>query len=613
MNFKRSWRYLDYNSFFKNRFSFIAKSSFIASLLFISKYKDLYNTNNTLYLADNYKLFSLSGFENLSEGEMRTLKYGTGDKDSILIIKYDNKLRALSNWCPHLQAPMDKGVLIDRLLKCPFHGASFDILTGKVDTAPSIDDLDTYEIINENDKLFVKLPSSIRNNGAKIREMAKRDYSNKTKYVILGGGPAGLSGAESLRQGGFTGEILIVSNDKNLPYDRTMISKYLPPSADKLYLRNKDFYSEYGIDIKLQSEAYSIDNQKKVIRLKNGEEINYDKLLFTTGSSANSPDIKGYDKYNKNVYTLRTYEDSAKIINQCKLNNDIVLVGGGFISMEMASHIKKSNKNANVQVVITQKVPFEKELGSEVGKALQKLSEENGIKFITESKAISIEGNELGIANTLRIKNNITGVDSDIKCDAAIFGIGSTPNTHIIKDLVSMEGNHIKSNLFLHTSDPDIYCAGDVVSIPFINSGTRYKTAHYIDAQQQGAISALNMLGNNVPYEYVPFFWTRMWDKSLQHTGTGESHDEVYVIGDTNKYQFYAFYFNNKRCVGFAAMGVSNAANIMCEAFKHNLKISSDSVKSSNDIFNEIKSNLGKFRSKCSRADCCSKKNSIKI
>ena len=568
----------------------------VISTSIIGLYKYKYSTKVSLSLEEEFKKFSLSGYESLQEGEMREFKYGTQEKESILILKYDGQLRALSNYCTHFGAPMHTGVLIDRVVKCPWHGASFDVVTGKTDISPSLDGLDVFDIVTENDALYVKLPTQMKNK--KLAEMAKRDLNNTKKYVIIGGGAAALSAAETLRQSGYTGEITIISEENTLPYDRTMLSKFVPPTIEKLHLRGKQFFEEYGIDILNGHKAVSVNNTTKTVKLENGSSLHYDKLLIASGSSADTHNIKGLQENKKNIHLLRTYEDAVSIQNNCKTKKNIVITGGSFIALELASFIKKANKEAEVTLVIRAKSPFEKELGTEVGNILKKLHEENGVKFILENEISEISGQN-SIASKLTLSKGST-----IECDMLVLGLGSKPNTEIVSDLVTMDGNHIKTNLFMQTSDKNIFCAGDVCSIPFIHNGIRYKFGHWVAAQQQGAISALNMLDKNVAYDYVPYYWTRMWDKTLQFTGNASNFDEVYIDGDISKYTFVAYYFNNGNVVGCASMNVPNATNIMYEAFKSNIVPKAYLIKDGTVTLKDIKTSLSNVKNRCSRSTC---------
>lgn len=321
--------------------------------------------------ANERKLF-IPSLKELAEGELREVKFGTGNYDSVVAINYKNKLYVLSNYCPHFGAPMHQGLLVDNLLKCPWHGASFDITSGRTEISPSIDDLVSYEIFTDSDtgKSYINLPKDNKDVKPKeVAHMVKRDEKNKTKYLILGGGPAALSAAETLRQNGFTGEITLISKDKHLPYDRTLISKFIPKSVDKAYLREPDFYKNYDIDINLNSEAISINQKEKKVKLNNGKEIEYDKLLLATGGDPLVPKIKGKDA--EHVFTLRTFTDIESIAEKAKNSKNLVIVGSSFIGMEAASCLKKTFKNLNVTVVDPNPTPMANTLGQEIGSALQ--------------------------------------------------------------------------------------------------------------------------------------------------------------------------------------------------------------------------------------------------
>lgn len=586
----------------------------ITSLSLIAHYK--YSSNNkSLFMEDEYVKMALSDYQNLENGQMREFKYGPGKEDSILIVKYEGKLRALGNYCTHFGAPMHTGVLIDRVVKCPWHGASFDVVTGRADISPGLNDLNTFEIVEENGTFYVKLPKNLNDvKKTRVPEMVKKDPENKKRFVIVGGGAAGLSAAETLRQAGFTGEVALISDETSLPYDRTMLTKWVPDKVDNLYLRGKEFFDEYGIDVMLNTKVTNINNKEKSVTLNDGKTLTYDKLLYATGSSPIYPeievngnsDIKSLSDI-QNLHVIRTYSDASNYVKASKENSNILVVGGGFISMEAASNIKKTNKNANVTVLTRSKQPFVKELGAEVGESLKMLHEGNGVKFIGEKqiKSVSLSGSKV---------NSITLNDgTKLSCDMILFGTGTKPNTELLKNVVQMENNHIKSNLFLATSDPNIFCAGDVASVPFIHSGKRYSYGHWVNAQQQGAIGALNMLDKNVPFDYVPYYWTRMWDKTLQFTGNGSDFDEVFVDGDLSKHTFSAFYSKNGKVVGFASMGVPNATNIMYEGFKSNLVPKVSLFKDGTLTLDDMQKTLNQVKNKCSRSTCACAAKQLKI
>ena len=329
--------------------------------------KNLENSETNL----NGKKVYLPQLKEIKENELKQLKFGEGKYDSILLVNYNNKLHALSNYCPHFGAPMHSGYLINNLVKCPWHGASFNIENGKTEISPSVNDLIKYEIFEDKElnKDYIIIKENYNNLPLEIPLMAKRDLKNETRFLIAGGGPAALSCAETLRQNNFTGEIIIVSKDKYYPYDRTLISKYVPKTVENVSLRKKEFYDEYNIEFKLNQEITEIDYKNKKIKLKNEENLKFDKLLLATGGDPLVPKIKGKDL--KHVFTLRNFEDLEQIAEYSKNSKNLVIVGSSFIGLEAASMLKKTYKNLNITIVDPNDKPLARTLGPEIGSAVQ--------------------------------------------------------------------------------------------------------------------------------------------------------------------------------------------------------------------------------------------------
>ena len=166
--------------------------------------------------------------------------------------------------------------------------------------------------------------------------MARRDKSNLTRFVIVGGGISGLTCAETLRQSNFTGEIMVLSNEKVLPYNRKMLTKKVATvDAEDLAIRKSEFLDEFGIEYYLNHEVASIEPENKAVRMKDGYRINYDKLLIATGGRATK--IKNEGSYLKNIFTLRNESDQSQIKESAKDAKNIVVFGGGFIANETIS------------------------------------------------------------------------------------------------------------------------------------------------------------------------------------------------------------------------------------------------------------------------------------
>lgn len=187
-----------------------------------------------------------------------------------------------------------------------FHNAAFSILTGEPENAPALDGLPVFEVVEVDGKFFAKVPTVLPKKAT--MPMVKRDENDKRKFVIIGGGAAGLSAAETLRQSNFGGEIIVISKESIVPYDRTLLTKNtMGIDANKIVLRSKEFLDEFGIDYQLNQQVKNIDSKSKQVTLADDSVVSFDKLLIATGGYATKPIIPGVAL--KNVFTLRDAKD----------------------------------------------------------------------------------------------------------------------------------------------------------------------------------------------------------------------------------------------------------------------------------------------------------------
>ena len=437
--------------------------------------------------------------------------------------------------------------------------------------------------------------------------MAKRSPEDHRKYVIVGGGPAALSCAETLRQSGFTGEIVMISEEDALPYDRTMLSKWITGSSlAKLMIRDSSFYEQFDINLRKGSRVSHIDFDSNTIYTNDFTRINYDKLLIATGGSARKPNIPGVNL--KNVQVLRNIQDQVKIqelIGSGKVE-DIVIVGASFIGMETASTLKKDLKDkVRITVVDIFKQPFERVLGAEVGSSLGELHTTNGINLLLERGVKSLNGQG-------QIQSVTLSDGTEVKADLVILGTGMAPNNSLAKGQLKISPNNggIETDAFLRTSKKNVFAAGDVASFPYWFSGDHIRIEHYNEAIHQGSLAAFNMLDKHVPLDGVSFFWTRQWDKSLQYAGFADKYDEVFVDGDLKSQNFAAYYLKGDRVVAVAAMNRPNLTMLACEAMKLGVMPKGEEIKAGKFDAQEVKRKIRELKpaSKCKRANCCKNK-----
>jgi len=550
--------------------------------------------------------YTLEIDSDFNEGEMREVQVGPEKKDVVIVAKIDGKHYCLQAECPHVGAPLGKGLLFDDKVLCPFHNSAFSVITGYPEQGPVFDGLATYDIKEADGKLHITVPKS-KFNVPVTMNMSKRNPNDHRRYVIVGGGPAALSCAETLRQSGFEGEIVMISEEDALPYDRTMLSKWIVGSSlAKLVIREDPFFKQYDINVKKKTKVSHIDYDSNLIYTNDFTRISYDKLLLATGGIPRKPNVPGVNL--KNVQVLRNIKDQEAIqelVNSGKINN-VVIIGASFIGMEIASTLKKDFKDKiNITVVDIFKQPFERVLGVEVGSSLSELHQNNGIKLVLEKGLKSLNG-------TTSVESATLSDGTNLPADLVILGTGISPNTSLAKGQLKISSTNggIETDAFLRTSKRNVFAAGDVASFPYWLSGDHVRIEHFNEAIHQGSLVAFNMLDKQLPLDGVSFFWTRQWDKSLQYSGFADKYDEVHIDGDLKSQSFAAFYLKGEKVVAVAAMNRPNLTMLACEAMKLGVMPNSQEIKDGKFDAQEVKKKIIDLKpaSKCKRANCCKNK-----
>eukprot|EP00347_Sterkiella_histriomuscorum_P005841 403355065 len=560
--------------------------------------------NNDKQSLDNHMLYEIKDAKDIKDGEMRTISVHGNQK--ILIAKYQNKLYAVGNTCPHQGAALNTGMLINDKVVCPWHGAQFDIKSGALEQFPSVDGIPSYQIIeNQDGKSFVKVPMNIKK--AEPVPMVKRDINDKTRYVILGGGPAGLSCAETLRQSGFTGEIIVLTAEDIISYDRTQLTKNLPRVQVKdILVRDEQYIQNADIDFKLGSRVESLDVQNKQLILSSGETLHYDKLCISPGASPFKPRIPGIDQ--ENVLPIRTYKDVEKIkglLSKGDIKN-LVIMGTGFIGSEVAASLKtKYEDEINIEVISMESVPLERQFGKDVGSVIYNQHIKNDIKMHMSKKVVEIRG-ENNKAHSVVLDDGTI-----IQADLLLLGAGVFPATQFLKGsgLEMDNWGGIICDPFLKTSVEDIFSAGDSASFPYWPTGQRVRMEHWGTAQDQGSHAAFNMMNKRIPYGNIPFLWTEHYGQAIQYVGYAFEFHEVYIQGSLEDQEFLAFYIGKGDQV-LAVAGASRSLDIITyqEALQQNVMPSASKIKSGEETIETIRAKLQQNTgSRCTRAQCCSK------
>jgi len=473
----------------------------------------------------------------LAEGQMLV---GHANGEAVLLARSAERVFAVGAHCTHYGAPLVDGLLVGDTVRCPYHHACFSLTTGDALRAPARDPVACYDVERRAGKLYVL--------GKRATATAPAIASaGPNSIVIVGAGAAGNSAAEKLRREGYAGKLTLVGSEGSLPVDRPNLSKdYLAGSAPEEWipLRSEDFYREQRIEF-VQARVNGIDPNAKAITLEGGARLSYDALLLATGAAAIRLNIPGGGL--PHVYTLRTLADSRAIIARAAGAKRAVLIGAGFIGLEAAAALRA--RGVEVTVVAPDSVPLERVLGQALGQAVQRLHEAHGVQFrlgqrpkaITEHSVLLEDGSELA-------------------ADLVVFGVGVRPSTELAEGAGLAVDRGVLVDQYLRTSAPDIFAVGDSARFPEARTGKLIRVEHWVVATRQGEVAALNLLGKNVPFDAVPFFWSAHYDCTISYLGHAESWERIDVAGDLNALDCAFAFRSGDRTLALATIGRDRAS-----------------------------------------------------
>lgn len=486
------------------------------------------------------KEIAIARISDLADGEMKQV---TANGAEILLACVNGKFHAVGAHCTHYGAPLVEGVLNGERIICPWHHACFDVLTGDLQEPPALDALPRYEVKIENEQIIVQVPDEVSDR--RIPEMAKRKAEDKRLFAIAGAGAAAYAAAQTLREDGYTGRIVMISREKRLPYDRPNLSKdYLQGNAEPgwLPLRSEDFFAEHDIDVMLGKEIIQVDATRKTISFADGGVLACDALLVATGGKPRKLPFQQMDQ--ENVFLLRSYDDCDAIVARAAEKARVVVVGANFIGMEVAASL--TARGCKVTVVAPDAVPFEKTLGTEIGQLFQQLHELNGVTF---KLGMSVSG----FIGEKKVTSVILGNGEQLDADFVVVGIGVKPATNFLDGIVLHEDGGVVVDEYMRAAD-GVYAAGDIAYFPNPLTGEAVRIEHWRTAMQQGRIAAHNMGGKKTANEGVPFFWTRQFDVGLLYVGHAKRWDQILYRGTVASRDFLAFYIDDGRVLAAAGM-----------------------------------------------------------
>lgn len=371
-------------------------------------------------------------------------------------------------------------------------------------------------------------------------------------YLIVGGGPTSVWAAQNIRETDKTGTILIVGADSHPPYDRPPLSKDMlvkdDMPVDDPYSKFDDFYPKNEIELRKSTRVTAIDRTGKTVTLEGGEKLGYGKLLIATGARPNHLDIPGANR--PGVHLLRTIDDSLAIRAAFQQNPRVVIIGAGYIGMEVAASAK--SRGLDVTIVEPQGHPWGRFASEKFGKFLQNYYESKGVQFAMNDSAESVAGE----GENGPVKAVLTKSGKHLPADVVIVGVGVTLNTELAKEagLDTDPKDGIRVNAQLQTSDPNIWAAGDVARFPDANAKTEWHVEHHLNAKWQGQAVGKNMAGANEPYDRVPYFFSDEFDIHMVLRGNPQAGRNSLFVGDVEGAEFAELYYDD---AGNLTMGIA--------------------------------------------------------
>lgn len=370
---------------------------------------------------------------------------------------------------------------------------------------------------------------------------------NRTKYVILGGGMvAGYATKQLVELGLKPGDLTILSEDSAMPYERPPLSKSFLAGKDteeSILISPAKYYSDHGIEVRLNCTVESLDAGQKTLRLGSGESLGFEKLIVATGARARKLAIPGADL--AGVYYLRSLEDSRRIRDQSDRAKKAVVIGGGFIAMEVAAVL--AQRKIETTMVVREDRIWKRFFTPAMSRFFESYYAARGVRLVKEAELKELRGDKA-------VKAAVVRNGESLPCDLLVAGIGAAPVTELLAGSALELNDGVVVNEFLETNQPGIYAAGDVAMYYDTLAGKRRRVEHWDNAVSQGQHCGRVLLGERAPFVHVPYFFSDVFDLSYEFWGDPTGSDQIVERGDLTSTSFSVWWLRERRLVAAFAM-----------------------------------------------------------
>src|SRR5215469_722772 len=368
-----------------------------------------------------------------------------------------------------------------------------------------------------------------------------------TKYLILGGGMvAGYAAKELAGRGLNSGELLIISADDALPYERPPLSKGFLSGKESeagILINNPEWYRQQGVNVRLQTVIETVDVQNKRLHATSGETFEFETLLIATGARARKLDCPGNDL--PNVFYLRSLDDSRKIRASAESSKQAVVLGGGFIGMEVAAVL--AQKNIETTLILREDRVWSRVFTAPMSEFFERYYISRAVQLLKRESVVRLEGKG-------RVRTAVLSSGRTIPCDLVVAGVGATPVSELFTNTGLAVENGVVVNEYLETNQRGIFAAGDVANYLDIIFHKRRRVEHWDNAVSQGQHWAALVRGDRKPFSHVPYFFSDVFDLSYELWGDSEGATQTFTRGDLNSSSFSVWWLKQGRLVSAFAM-----------------------------------------------------------
>ncbi|CAD6526830.1 FAD-dependent oxidoreductase [Paraburkholderia sabiae] len=517
-------------------------------------------------MTTNTTMQKAARLSDLADNGMKRIE---ADGTPILLIRRGHTVHAYSADCPHAGAPLEQGALCDGRLICPWHKGTFDIATGALVEPPALLPLTRYPVRIEHDDVLV-------GSTPEPSETKPATAADQRTFAIVGAGAAGAAACAALREAGFAGRIALIDREPRTPYDRTVLSKFVPsgemPVDDIPPLLPDDFFAKHGVD-RIQAEVTTLDAKARRIDIGSAPSIRYDAALVATGGIPKRLTLQGSeaDSVKPRIRLLRNRDDARRLVETAQQGEHALVLGASFVGLEVASALRE--RKLRVTVVSPGNVPFEKQFGPELGRLFMRLHEAHGVKVRMGRQARSVEPGDADGDGALRV--TLDNGDT-VSCDFIVAGIGVTPATDFLDGVTRNEDKSLNVDSSMRVKDgPDgLYAAGDIARFELqAPVSERVRIEHWRVAQQQARIAAHAMLGMPPKEPLVPFFWTYHFGKTFEYLGHAKHWDETRFTGTPDTFEFIALLGDKGKLVAAVGCNREKQTGMLVEALRKPLTL----------------------------------------